>query len=274
MNYIDIHGHINFPEYDVDRDEVIKRAHDAGVGIVVVGTDIVSSNDCVKLAEGHDHMWAVVGLHPTETDGSRGDEMFDIPAFTALAKHDEVVAIGECGLEYSGATSPGEMAIQEKVFIQHIEVANSVGKPLMLHVRNIKRKIVANNPAAAIQDTPNAYADAIQILKDHAKVPADFHFFSGSKEDMENVLAAGCSISFTGVITFTRDYDELIRSVPLEKILTETDCPFVSPIPYRGQRNEPVYVIEVVKQIAKIRGEDEAKVAKQLLQNAKQLFGI
>lgn len=295
MNYIDIHGHINFPEYDADREEVIKRAHDAGVGIIVVGTDLESSRRCVELAEKHEEMWAIVGMHPmsasgTEMGGTGEARAFYAAAFNELAANPRVVAIGECGLDYFHSKSE-DVAYQKEVFLQHIEVANKVKKPLMLHVRNAK---VISHPlgGGVLSDSPrgfeershspkkdapvdtNAYQEAIQILKDHAKVPANFHFFAGTIEDMKAAFEIDCSVSFTGVVTFTHDYDELIKSAPIEKMMTETDCPFVAPIPHRGKRNEPVFVIEVVKQIAKIRGENELEVAKQVQNNAKKFFGI
>lgn len=278
MKYIDIHGHINFPEYDADREEVIRRAQDAGVGIVLVGTDLESSEKCVELAEKYDDMWAVVGMHPTHVTTVRGDQghghagTFDKAAFQKLAANPKVIAIGECGLDYfhthspAGVLSSAEMEDQEKVFIEHIEIANNVGKPLMLHVRNGKD---VSRPYQV-----NAYRRSIEILKEHAKVAANFHFFAGTMDDMNSALAIGCNISFTGVITFARNYDELIKSVPLDRVMSETDCPYVSPIPYRGKRNEPVYVIEVVKQIAKIRGESEESVRAMVLNNAEKFFGL
>ncbi len=258
MKYIDIHGHINSTEYDADREEAIARAKGAGVGIISVGTDLESSRKCVALAEAHDEMWATIGIHPTDTGPSA---VFEHSAFRELAKHPKVVAIGECGLDYMHSR-PEDMDAQRELFKQHIALANEIGKPLMLHVRNAKSGI------------PNAYAEALEILRTHAKVRSNFHFFAGTLEDMNAALEIGCSVSFTGVLTFARSYDEFIKKVPLERIMSETDCPFVTPIPYRGKRNEPSYVIEVVKAIAKIRGEDEGKIADQLLANAKDFFAI
>ena len=274
MKYVDIHGHINFPEYDADREEVIKRAKDAGVGIIVVGTDLESSARCVELAEKHDEMWAIVGMHPTEameSDVGRSSGTIDFNAteFQLLAKHPKVVAVGECGLDYFHSKLEN-IAHQREVFIQHVKLANAVKKPLMLHVRNKAISPLQKDTSMVI----NAYQEAIQILKDYAKVPANFHFFAGTFADMNEAFSTGCTVSFTGVITFARSYDELIKSAPLQKIMTETDCPYVAPVPHRGKRNEPFYVIEVVKQIAKIRAEDEGKVAEQLLKNACKFFGI
>ncbi len=259
MKFIDIHGHVNFPEYDADREEVIKRAYDAGVGIIVVGTDLESSKKCVELAEKHEDMWAIIGMHPTEAGGT-----FDVEAFQTLAINPKVVAIGECGLDYFHSKLE-DIAHQKEVFIKHIELANAVGKPLMLHVRNS-------------HSSTNAYQEALVILRDYAKVPANFHFFAGKMQDMKDAFAAGCTVSFTGVVTFAHHYDELVRSAPLEKIMTETDCPFVAPLSHRGKRNEPVYVIEIVNEIAKIRGEASGEsvemIREQLLANAVKFFGL
>ncbi len=272
MKYIDIHGHIYFPDYNNeksvgigDREEAIKRAHDAGVGIISVADDMESSKMIVEMVEGRDEMWAIVGVHPTNS------KIFDYETLKKLALDPKVVAIGECGLDYfhPGPTNILESeyrALQKEIFIKHVELANEVKKPLMLHVRNGK-------DVNAVSDV-SAYQEAVAILKEHAKVPANFHFFAGSEQDLSEIIKIGASISFTGVITFARNYDEQIRKVPIDRIMSETDCPFVAPVPYRGKRNEPLYVIEVVKKIAEIRGEPVDKIAMQLVENAKKFFRI
>ena len=116
--------------------------------------------------------------------------------------------------------------------------------------------------------------EAVYILKQYSKVRANFHFFAGNNDDLKNILAIGGSVSFTGVLTFTHDYDDLVKTVPLESIFSETDCPYVTPVPFRGKRNEPVYVIRVVKAIASIRGLEEVVVAEQMVKNVKDLFGV
>ncbi|MEK7641923.1 MAG: TatD family hydrolase [Patescibacteria group bacterium] len=258
MKYIDIHGHVNFPKYDADREAVIQRARDAGVGMLTVGTDVSSSREVVKIAEAHEGMWAIVGIHPTDavdiTDA-------DFSALQESAAHPKVVAIGECGLDYFHS-GPEDMEKQRSIFIKHIDLANKLNKPLMLHVRNGKDSI------------HNAYQETIAILKERSKVRANFHFFAGSLQDARDIVAMGNTVSFTGVLTFARNYDEIVRDVPLDSLMSETDCPYVAPIPYRGKRNEPTYVIEVVKKIAEIRGEDVDTVATTVLQNAHQFFGL
>ena len=120
----------------------------------------------------------------------------------------------------------------------------------------------------------NAYKDALEILKRHAKVKGDVHFFAGTWEEAQEFLALGFTLSFTGVVTFTHDYDEVVRNTPLDMILSETDCPYITPTPFRGRRNEPMHVREIVKAIARIKGEDEEKVRLQLVENAKRVFGF
>ena len=266
FKYIDIHGHVNLPEFDHDRDEVIERARRSGVIMVTVGTDVEMSKKAVELATKHDHFWAIVGIHPTETKIDSDQLESDFKVLGELAKHPKVIAIGECGLDYFHS-KPDEISAQKELFKRHIALAEMVNKPLMLHVRN--GKLMGSK-----SDIGNAYQDTLLMLKDHQKIKANFHFFAGAKEDLKNITEAGYTVSYTGVITFTRDYDELIRSTPISQIMSETDCPFVPPVPYRGKRNEPAFVIETVKKIAEIRGEDEATITERILGNAKKFFGF
>lgn len=272
--FFDIHAHLNFSAYDEDREETAKRAIDAGVFVMNVGTQKDTSKKAVELAEQYENMYAIVGLHPVHTGKSYHDEAelgeggkaftsrgedFDFEYYKELAKHPKVVAIGECGLDYFHLEE-GSVEKQKNIFIKHIELANELGKPLMLHVRSSKDR--------------SAYKEALEILKEHAQTPFNFHFFAGSLEEVNMILEAGGTFSFTGVITFAKDYEELVRSIPLDRMMSETDCPYVTPAPYRGKRNEPTYVIEVVKKIAEIRGEDFEKVRLSLVQNAVKFFSL
>ncbi len=254
--YIDAHSHLQFSKYDADRVDVISRAHTASVGVINVGTDFESSKKAIEYAHTYENMWAIVGLHPTDVT----DAAFDYESFKQLALDPKVVAIGECGLDFFHS-KPEDVDRQRIIFIDHIRLANELGKPLMLHVRNGK-------------DGRNAYQEALVILKEYAKVGANFHFFAGTKDDLKDILAAGYFVSFTGVLTFTKDYDELVKMVPEDRIISETDAPFVSPVPYRGKRNEPAYVVEVAKAIARIRGVDETSFSKTLVLNAKKFFNL
>jgi len=287
IKYIDIHSHLGFEDYSQDLKEVIKRMENSGVAAIVVGTDLESSEEAIKIAEENKNIFACIGVHPDE----RRNSVFNEKDFEKLVKNPKVVAIGECGLDYfvdreskvesgkSKVISNEEKERQKKEFIKQIEFAVKHDKPLMLHLRDsgdssrisrgetlgIKKGFSSGN---------SVYQDAYEILKNHKNVKANLHFFAGSLEWAKKFIELGFTISFTGAITFARQYDEVIKNIPLDKIHAETDAPFVVPVPYRGKRNEPAYVIEVVKKIAEIRGEDLEMVRLQLLKNAKQVFGI
>lgn len=269
MKYFDAHTHVNFVAYKDDTEETIKRAADAGVGMNTVGTQFDTSRAAVELAQKYDNVWATIGLHPIHTSKSYHDEKelgaggkeftsrgerFDMSAYEELGKDPKVIAIGECGLDYF-RIDESTKDVQIESFVAQIELANQLGKPLMLHIRN-------------------AYEDALEVLKSHAKVRGDVHFFAGNWEIARKFLDLGFTLSFTGVVTFTHDYDEVVKNAPLDMILSETDAPYITPVPYRGKRNEPAYVEYVVKKLAEIRGEDEGKFGAQLLENAARVFGV
>jgi TatD DNase family protein len=281
--YFDVHAHVNFKAYEEDRDAVISRALDAGVYMMNVGTQQDTSREAVELAEkyaseGKTGLYAAIALHPVHTSKSHHDEKelggegkaftsrgeeFDSNFYEELARHDVVKAIGECGLDYY-RLEEDTARLQKEVFIKHIEVANKVNKPLMLHIRN-----------GAHQGSGDAaYKDAIEILKQYSKVKGDVHFFAGTWEVAQEFLALGFTLSFTGVVTFTKDYDEVVRNTPLDMILSETDCPYITPTPFRGKRNEPMHVREIVKAIARIKELDEEVVRAQLVTNAKRVFNF
>ena len=277
MKYFDAHTHVNFVAYNSDREETILRAKDAGVGMNVVGTQFDTSKAAVALAEKYDNVYATIGLHPIHTSKSYHDEKelgeggkeftsrgeaFDMAAYEELGKSPRVIAVGECGLDYYRCDESAK-ALQSKVFIEQIELANKLGKPLMLHIRPGLR---------SLGEVGNAYDYALEILKSHAKVKGDAHFFAGDWATAKKYLDFGLTLSFTGVITFTHDYDEVIKNAPLDMLLSETDAPYVTPTPHRGKRNEPAYVELVVRQIAEIRGEDFEMVKEQLLTNARKVF--
>jgi TatD DNase family protein len=272
--YIDTHTHVNLSAFDADREDVLARALRAGVSMINVGTKFSTSKAAVDIASVHEHCTATVGLHPVQTVPGLHDEdevgeggkpfiskgeVFDYDAMKTLASNPNVVAIGECGLDYYH-TTPESEKVQREAFIAQIHLANELKKPLVLHIRNGK------------DTSKNAYKDVGEIIKSEAKVVGNAHFFCGSVDDARLYLNMGYSVSFTGVVTFTRDYDEVVRYVPDDMIHAETDAPYVSPKPYRGQRNEPAYVVEVAKKLAEIRGVEEAIFADQLLRNAKQLY--
>lgn len=267
--YFDIHAHMNFVAFP-DRDEVIKKTLENEVWMMNVGTQKDTSLAAITLAEKYEAgVYASVALHPVHTSKSYHDEselgeggkeftsrgeIFDYELYKQLAMNPKVRAIGECGLDYF-RTEPESKEKQKKVFIDHIRLANEVGKPLMLHIRE-------------------AYADAYEILKSESKSAANLHFFAGNLKEAKKFLDLGCTLSFTGVITFARNYDDVIRYLPLDHMMSETDCPYVSPAPFRGKRNEPQNVREVVKKIAEIRGENFESVRNQLVLNAERFLNI
>lgn len=269
MKYVDVHTHVHFEAFAVDREEVLRRAREAGVAMITVGTQKDTSRAAVELARASEDVFAAVGLHPIHTSASFHDEaelgaggkeftsrgeVFDYDAYKSLAEDPKVVAIGECGLDYYRLAADTKKR-QAEAFSAHIALANELKKPLMLHIRN-------------------AYDDALAMLRREAVVRGNVHFFAGDWGIAKQFLDLGFTLSFTGVITFAQDYDEVVRNAPLEMIHAETDAPYVAPIPHRGKRNESAYVIEVVRKIGAIKGLSMETVAEALRANARRVFGI
>ncbi len=257
--YIDVHTHLNLEAFDEDGQSVGEHTRSEGVAYINIGTGKETSEKAVALAKEVNGVFATVGMHPTHTSGEHA-EVFDPSVFRALAQHEKVVAIGECGLDYYRVVKESK-DLEVKAFIEQIELANEVGKPLMLHIR----------PSHGSMD---AYEDAFAILKAHAKVLGNLHFFAGTYEIAKRFWDIGFTTSFTGVITFANQYDEVIQKAPLEMLHAETDAPYVAPVPFRGKRNEPLHVREVYKRIAELRGQDAEVVRIQLLLNARRMFGV
>ncbi len=256
-SYFDVHSHVNLETFAEREKEVIKEALDSGVWMINVGVDLETSQKAIKLAEGHSEgVYATAGLHPI-----RASEVpFEEDRFFELASLPKVVAIGECGLDYFHVTDPLGMEKQRQTFVAQIEMANRINKPLMLHIRS--------GPAG------NAYADSISLLKRYARVSGNSHFFSGSLDEAKTFLSMGFTLSFTGVVTFTSDYDELVRLPPIDMIMAETDAPYVAPLLMRGKENRPAYVKEVAEEIARIRVEPDQEVTSALFNNACRMFGV
>ena len=278
IKYFDIHSHFNLPQFDKDRTAAIKRMEEKQVATICVGTDLETSKKAVEIAETSDYIWATVGQHPTDTE-----EEFDLDNYRELAKHSKVVAIGETGLDYyhmereaHNAERKEEIKSKQKeVFKKHIELAIEIKKPLMIHARPSKNSM-------------DAYEDALDILENAtlrqvstpsstrgaqgSRLRANFHFFVGDLEIAKRILENGWTVSFDGPITFSNDYDEVIKMLPLESIMAETDAPFAAPAPYRGKFCEPWMVEEVVKKIAEVKSLDLEIVRAQLLENVKRVF--
>lgn len=260
MKYFDIHSHLNLSPLSERKEEIIKTLAEKEVGTITVGTDLETSAEAVRIAPLSANLFASVGFHPSDA----GKKEFDIEKFRELAGKEKVIAIGECGLDYF-RIDENDIAtknLQKEIFIQQIDLAIEKNLSLILHVRPQK-------------GTMDAYEDVLEILEARTGgVRGDVHFFVGSPEIAERFLKLGFYLSFTGVITFARDYDEVIKLAPIEKILTETDAPFVTPVPYRGKDCEPWMVEEIAKKIAEIKGLALEETRLQILQNVKSLFGV
>lgn len=263
LKVFDSHTHVQFPNYDQDRKEVIERALKNGVGMINVGTDKKTSALAAEIAERYpkDPIYASVGLHPTDIK-----EGFDYEYYKKLAQKEKVVAVGECGLDYfrlENKNKEEEIKKQKELFIEQIKLATDLSLPLMVHCR----------PSAGSED---AYEDLYKIIKPFADKISNvvIHFFIGSAETAKKFLELGFYFTFGGVITFTKDYDETIKRVPLEKILTETDAPFVAPQSQRGKRNEPSFITEVVEKLAEIKNISPKEMANYSWQNAQKAFNL
>ena len=261
FKHIDIHSHLNLSQFDTDREVVIAKMKEEGVGTITVGTDYATSVFAVELAEKHDNLFACIGIHPTDV----ATEIFEYEKMHELAVHVKVVAIGECGLDYYREPTGEDKIRQKALFESHIKLAQEVGKPLMIHSRPRKGSM-------------DAYEEVLDILEEAKKtypnLKANFHFFVGDIAIAKRALLLGCTMSFDGPITFARDYDEVIRMLPLESIMAETDAPFASPEPYRGKRCEPWMVSEIVEKIAEIKEISVEEVANILRLNAIKMFQI
>jgi|SRR3989344_2058750 len=266
MRLFDVHTHVQFQAFKDDSREVIKRAVENGVWMINVGTQRDTSEAAVKLAHEYpEGIWATVGLHPIHTSRSYHDAMelgggqsfesreekFNYAFYKKLTQDPKVVAIGECGLDYYRLEEDTKQK-QKEIFERQIALAEEAKKPLMIHCRE-------------------AFNDLIEILKSKGGSGV-VHFFSGTTEDAKELIDLGFSFSFGGVITFAREYEKLIKYIPLEKILLETDAPYVAPIPHRGKRNEPAYVIEVARKIAAIKDIPFEEVSEKTFKNGEKIF--
>lgn len=251
---IDTHAHLQLSHFDADREAIIQRASEAGVEkIVVVSTDVTSGRQSVQLAEKYPGLFAAVGIHPTDC-GKATDEDFAVIA--ALAQHPKVVAIGEIGLDFYW--KPFSQETQQNAFIRQLHLAKELRKPVIIHNRE-------------------AGAAILQTLHDAGinQISGVFHCFSENGEYAQRVLALGCHISFTGNLTYKKStLPKVAAQVPLERLLLETDAPFMTPMPHRGKRNEPVHTVRIAEKLAEIKKISLADVALQTTANATELFAL
>lgn len=267
FKYFDLHSHLSFKDYDEDRGEVIKRMQEVGVGTISVGVDLQTSIEAVSFAQKHDGFYATIGLHPNDTP----TETFDAGLYEKIVEEKKVVGIGECGLDYYRLKVTGDRVQKEKKrqyeeFEKQMAFAVEHHLPLMIHCRPSKGSM-------------DAYEDMATRLEEEYKRVGDrlrgnIHFFVGTIDVARRFYAIGFTTSYTGVLTFTHDYDEVVRFAPLDMLLTETDSPYATPEPFRGRRNEPTHVQYVVRALALIRNNAEEEVQQQILKNARRTFAL
>jgi TatD DNase family protein len=249
---VDSHCHLDFPDFAAEREAIIARARSAGVeAMLTIGTRLDEFAGVRAIAEAHEEVWCSVGAHPHEAK----DHAALVPEeLIALAAHPKVVGIGETGLDFHYDLSPRD--IQERVFRAHIEASRETGLPLIVHAREADR-------------------DVARILDEERPPPGVMHCFSSGRVLAEAALAFGFYISISGIVTF-RNAEELraiVRDVPLDRLLIETDAPYLAPVPYRGKRNEPAFVAATAAAVAGLKGLEPEALATVTSANFFRLFG-
>ena len=256
MRLIDTHAHINDKAFDDDRAQVVARAAESGVeAIINMGDTMESSECCVRLTEEFPSVYAGVGVHPEEAFPMTGADDDRLAAWAALPK---VVAIGEIGLDYYWEKDSGKRELQKQIFIRQLDLARQLHLPVCIHDRD-------------------AHGDTLAILKKEGRdIRGVLHCYSGSLETARELLKLGWYLGVDGPLTFKNaaKLPEVLRALPAERILIETDCPYMAPAPFRGKRNEPAFVKYIALKAAEIREESPEKFAEQTRQNARDLYGI
>ncbi|HUA66473.1 MAG TPA: TatD family hydrolase [Alphaproteobacteria bacterium] len=259
--FFDTHAHLDFPDYAQDLNEVIGRAQSAGISrIISIGTSLESSRQAVQLAEKFPNVYAVVGWHPSEAASAPDDLR---PALRELARHPKVAAIGETGLDYhrlpEGESARAEYKRrQAALFEQQLEVAAEFGLNCVIHQRD-------------------SFDDTLAQLKPFAsKVRGTFHCFGESTDRMKQVLEIGSLVSFTGIVTFKNGQNvrETVAATPMDKLMLETDCPYLAPVPYRGKRCEPAYVKEISEMVAQVKRCSPQELSAATCRTAREFFRL
>ena len=254
MAIFDTHAHYDSSRFKKDRDAVLSGLPAQGVTLVVnQGCEVASSRFSVELAKKYPHVYAAVGIHPQDCGGCT-DADFD--AIRALAGEEKVVAIGEIGMDYHWEENPPK-EFQEEVFRRQIELALELDLPIVVHDRD-------------------AHGDSLQIVLDYPELRGVFHCFAGSPEMAKELLKRGWYLGFDGPITYpnNRRAPEVVAVTPLDRIVVETDAPYLPPTPYRGKRNESRYLSYVIDQLAEWKGVSAQEMEDQTFQNGKRLFGL
>lgn len=248
---VDSHAHLDDPAFAGDLPSVLERAREAGVErIVTIGTGLDSSRRAQEIAERRPEVYFSPGIHPHEADNPG-----DVDALRGLAAHPRAVAVGETGLDY--AKNYSSVPNQKSLFVKHLEIALEADKPVSIHCRE-------------------AHADAIAILRAHAPLRGVIHCFSGSWSDAEAYLSLNFYLSIAGPVTYpsAKDLREVVRMIPLDRLMIETDCPLLPPQKFRGKRNEPSYVRYAAAEIANVQGVTMEELAAATSRNARNLFGL
>lgn len=252
--FVDTHAHLDFDLYNQDREKVIQRAIENQVqAIITIGTDLESSKQAVILAEKYASIFAAVGIHPNDCALIRDE---DYQLIRELTRHEKVIALGEIGLDYHHMHADKET--QKNVFRKQIRIARDLGLPIIVHNRD-------------------SHEDLQKILLSESaqEIGGVLHSFSGEVSFLEKIIKLNFHISFTGNITFKKSSaDILIKEVPVENLLLETDSPFLTPVPLRGKRNEPAFVVYIAQKIAEVKNMELDLLAKITTENAKKLFRL
>ena len=254
MPIFDTHAHYDSGGFNADRDEVLSALPGSGVGLVVdPGCDLPSSRAAIALAEQYPHVYAAVGIHPSDCGGTGAAEL---SAIRDLARHEKVVAIGEIGLDYYWAENPPK-EFQQQVFRRQLDMAAELNLPVIIHDRE-------------------AHGDSLAIVLEYPQVRGVFHCFSGSPEMAAELLKRGWYLGFDGPITYKRAKraPEVAAITPLDRILVETDAPYLTPVPYRGKRNDSRYLPYVIEKLAEWKGVPAAEMERLTFENGKRLYGL
>ena len=260
LNLIDAHSHPHFSAFDSEREGLLQKMKEEGVGTIAVGTDKKTSHGALELAKSFNFIWASIGQHPTE------EEAFDKEFYLNLAREGSgrIVAIGECGLDFYRMDEEDKKR-QVKLFESQIELALELELPLMLHIRSSK-------------NSSNAHNLAFEILRSYKKelpnLHLHMHFFTAPKEVAKKFLELDATFGIPGVVTFAREVQESVEYIPEEKILVESDAPYAAPVPFRGQKNSPLYTKHTLAAISEIKKMDYEMLRKQILQNTISSFNL
>ena len=277
---IDTHSHLHFPAFDEDREEVYQRMVEDDIGTITIGTAISTSRTAISFAQAHDNVWASIGYHPDHVTSSFEDndlepdvfeEKYSIDVFEELIKEDKVVAVGEIGLDFSHLddqwTFESAFKEQKKVFFEQAFLADKYDKPLIVHMRDAGQKGV------------EVIAE-LKIMHPNLKIVR--HAYTGGMDEMLELLKVGCYFGIGGIVTFkprkdTLERDRLsnvVKQIPLDKLLLETDAPWLSPVPKRGERNEPDFVKYIAQYVADLKNISFEDLVKETTNNANNVFKL